>query len=284
MSVPLATRRAGPEPMLPRPFRLVGKTQETPDTVTLVFEDPEGLPIEFAPGQFMMIYVFGVGEVPISIAGNPHMTHDLVHTVRAVGAVTDSICALQPGDFVGVRGPFGTSWPLDKAIGRDLLIIAGGIGMAPLRPAVLEALHRNSGYHSLALLYGARTPTDLLYRDDLLGWGASEDLQVEVTVDRAGADWWGDVGLVTSLLSRVSFDPANSSAFVCGPEVMMRVVARDLRDHGVPEDHISLSIERNMKCAIGVCGHCQYGSDFICWQGPVGPFDRFERRLRVREM
>lgn len=284
MSEAVASRVAGREAMVPRPFRLVAKSQETPDTVTLVFEDPEGHPIEFAPGQFMMVYVFGIGEVPVSIAGNPHMNHELVHTVRAVGAVTDAICALEHGDVVGIRGPFGTSWPLDRATGRDLLVIAGGIGLAPLRPALLEALYRNSGYNRLALLYGARTPTDLLYRDDLLGWGGSEDLQVEVTVDRAGADWWGDVGLVTGLLPRVDFDPPSTSALVCGPEVMMRVVARDLRDRGVPPTHISLSIERNMKCAIGLCGHCQYGSDFICWNGPVGSFDRFEQRLRVREI
>ena len=272
------------EAMLPRPYRLVGKSFETSDTVTLVFEVPEGPPIAFRPGQFMMIYVFGVGEVPISISGNPRLSHELVHTVRAVGAVTDAICALEPGETVGMRGPFGTSWPLEDAVGRDLLIIAGGIGLAPLRPAVLEALHRHADHQSLALLYGARTPADLLYRDDLLGWSSSRDIHVEVTVDRAGSDWWGDVGLVTGLLPRIEFEPTKTTAFVCGPEVMMRVVARDLRDRGVPEQHISLSIERNMKCAIGLCGHCQYGPDFICWQGPVGSFDRFDRRLKVGEL
>ena len=271
-------------PMLPRPFRLMGKTQETPDTVTLVLEDPRRQPVEFAPGQFMMIYVFGVGEVPISIAGNPHLTHDLVHTVRAVGAVTDAICALEPGDFVGIRGPFGTSWPLDQALGGDLLIVPGGIGLAPLRPAVLEALHRSAELEKLALVYGARTPADLLYRDDLLGWASSPAMQVEVTVDRAGADWWGDVGLVTRLLPRVDFDPENTTALVCGPEIMMRVVARELRDRGVAAGRIWLSIERNMKCGIGLCGHCQYGPDFICRTGPVGSFDRFERRLRESEL
>ena len=272
------------EAMLPRSFRLVDKSYETADTVTLIFEDPNGTPLAFEPGQFMMIYVFGVGEIPISIAGNPHLPHDLVHTVRAVGAVTDALCALGPGDMVGIRGPFGTSWPLEQAVGRDLVIVTGGIGLAPLRPAVLEALNRNADFNSIALVYGARTPGDLLYRDDLLGWVSTPEMRVEVTVDRAGTDWWGDVGLVTGLIPRLDFEPVNTSVFVCGPEVMMRVVARDLRDRGVPADHISLSIERNMKCAIGFCGHCQYGSDFVCRTGPVGSYERFEQRLRVSEI
>ena len=233
----------------------------------------------------------------ISTAGFPHVVNSA--TVIApdgrvsfrqirVGRPEDGqvpvLAGLEPGETVGMRGPFGTSWPLEDALGRDLLIIAGGIGLAPLRPAVLEALHRHADHQSLALLYGARTPADLLYRDDLLGWSSSRDIHVEVTVDRAGSDWWGDVGLVTGLLPRIEFEPTKTTAFVCGPEVMMRVVARDLRDRGVPEQHISLSIERNMKSAIGLCGHCQYGPDFICWQGPVGSFDRFDRRLKVGEL
>lgn len=272
------------EAMLPRPFRLVSKTPETPDTFTLVFEDESGEAATFRPGQFMMVYVFGVGEVPISIAGNPHASHTLVHTVRAVGAVTDALCALTPGDVVGIRGPYGTSWPLDEALNRDLLIIAGGIGLAPLRPAVVEALNRREEYRSLSLLYGARSPRDLLYRDDLLGWESTRAIDVEVTVDRAPSDWWGDVGLVTRLLPRVSFTPANTSAFVCGPEVMMRVVARELRHLGVAAYNIALSMERNMKCGIGLCGHCQYGSDFLCWAGPVGSFQKFASRLGVDEI
>lgn len=272
------------EAMLPRPFRLVSKTPETPDTFTLIFEDESGEAMPFRPGQFMMIYVFGVGEVPISVAGNPHLAHTLVHTVRAVGAVTDALCALKPGDIVGVRGPYGTGWPLEDAANRDLLIIAGGIGLAPLRPAIVEALNRREEFRSLTLLYGARTPVDLLYRDDLLGWESTPAIDVEVTVDRASSDWWGDVGLVTRLLPRVSFVPANTSAFVCGPEVMMKVVARELRHLGVAPTNIAVSMERNMKCGIGLCGHCQYGSDFLCWAGPVGSFQKYEARLGVDEI
>lgn len=272
------------EEMLPKTFRVIGKEWETTDTATLFFEDVAGDPIEFVPGQFMMLYVFGLGEVPISIAGNRLDDHTLMHTVRAVGAVTDGICGLETGDEVGIRGPFGTGWPLEAAIGRDLLIITGGIGLAPLRPAVLQAIDTSDKLSSLSLLYGARTPKDLLYKQDLLGWEASTDINVETTVDRAGFDWRGDVGLVTTLLPRIDFEPENTDAFVCGPEVMMRVVARELRNTGVPKERIAVSLERNMKCGIGFCGHCQYGSDFLCKTGPVVPFDRFERRMTAGEI
>lgn len=272
------------EAMAPRPFRLVSTTPETVDTFTLVLEDEAGEGVAFKPGQFMMMYVFGVGEVPVSVAGNPHDPFTLVHTVRAVGAVTDALCALEPGEVIGIRGPYGTNWPLDEAVDRDLVVIAGGIGLAPLRPAVIAALNRRDEYRSLSLIYGARTPSDLLYRDDLLGWESTPSIGVEVTVDRATSDWWGDVGLVTKMLPRVSFNPVNTAAFVCGPEVMMRVVARELRDLGVPAPNIAISMERNMKCAVGFCGHCQYGSDFLCKTGPVGSFQEFATRLGVDEV
>ena len=270
--------------MLPRQFRVVSKREETPDTVTLTLESTEGVPVEFSPGQFMMIYVFGVGEVPISIAGSPRVTDHVEHTVRGVGAVTNALCVLEPGDVVGMRGPFGTSWPLDQAAGKDLLIITGGIGLAPLRPTIIEALHRRSDFNSLALLYGARTPVDLLYKDDLLGWEGNPDLNVETTVDYAGPNWWGDVGLVTSLLPRTPFNPPKTSAFVCGPEVMMRAVARELRGDGVPSDQIWISMERNMKCGIRLCGHCQYGKTFLCRGGAVGRYSEFANRMTVDEI
>ncbi len=272
------------EAMLPIPFRVISVSKETSDTVTLVLEAMNGAPTRFEPGQFMMMYVFGVGEVPISISGNPRVPRTLVQTVRAVGAVTNAICGLQPPDVVGIRGPYGTGWPLDEAVGRDLVIVAGGIGLAPLRPAIIEALARRSEIRNLSLLYGARTPADILYKDDLLGWEASSEIEVEVTVDRAPSDWWGDVGVVTRLLPRVGFDPPLTTAFVCGPEVMMRVVAREMRDVGVAPDRIFMSIERNMKCGVGFCGHCQYGSDFICKSGPIGSFSAFGNRLTVDEI
>lgn len=273
-----------PEAMLPRPFQVVSTYPETPDTQTVVLEGLDEQTTDFAPGQFMMMYIYGIGEVPLSIAGNPWTPGTLTHTVRAVGAVTEAICGLQPDDVVGIRGPFGSEWPLDEAVGRDLIIVAGGIGLAPLRPAVIKTLVRRTEFASLSVLYGARTPQDLLYKDDLLGWEASEDVNVEVTVDRTVGDWWGDVGLVTKFLPRTTFEPANTTAMICGPEVMMRVVARDLRDMGVPNDALWISLERNMKCGVGFCGHCQYGSDLLCKVGPVVPFTRFAQRLMVDEL
>ena len=208
------------EPMRPRPFRVIDKERDTHDTVTQILEPLDGEPFFFLPGQFMMFYTVGVGEVPASIAGNPQDTRRIVHTVRGQGAVTDSICDLDIGDVVGLRGPYGTGWPMDDAVGKDLLIITGGIGLAPLRPAVLEGLRRRSQLSSLSLLYGARTPRDLLFKDDLLGWESSPDVNVEITVDRAGVyDWSGDVGLVTTLLPRIYFTPENTQVFICGPEV-----------------------------------------------------------------
>ncbi len=204
--------------------------------------------------------------------------------MRAVGAVTNALCALNVGDTVGVRGPYGTAWPTDDAAGTDVVIVPGGIGLAPLRPAILEFLEQAEKFGSISLLYGARSPSDLLFKQDLLGWESSPSMNVEVTVDRATSDWWGDVGLVTNLISRVGFDPANTTALVCGPEVMMQVVARNLRDRGVSEDRIWVSMERNMKCGIGLCGHCQYGSDFLCRSGPVGSYARFAERLAWDEI
>lgn len=272
------------DPMTPRPFRVVDVRVETADTSTLHLEDLTADGVTFRPGQFMMLYVFGVGEVPISIAGSPRVVDRLEHTIRAVGTVTNALCVLEPGDVVGVRGPYGTAWPLDEANGKDLLIIAGGIGLAPLRPAIVEGLHRENELNSLALLYGARTPDDLLYRDDILGWEGAPSIQVETTVDRATASWWGDVGLVTSLLPRVTFSPDNAVAFVCGPEVMMRAVARELSGVGISPESIWISMERNMKCGVGLCGHCQYGETFLCKKGPVGRYSDFAARLTVEEI
>jgi NAD(P)H-flavin reductase len=270
--------------MLPRPFRVLSKTHETDDTVTLELASDDAAPLEFSPGQFTMLYCFGIGEVPISISGDPHHPATLTHTVRAVGAVTGAIARLQAGDYVGIRGPYGSGWPVDRAQGRDLVLVGGGIGLAPLRPAVLDVLRRREEFGSVSLVYGARTPADLLYADELHSWRSRFDFQVEVTVDRSEGGWLGDVGVVTGLLPRVDHDPAGTVAMLCGPEIMMKVVATQLVNRGVTGSDIYLSLERNMKCAIGLCGHCQFGPDFVCWAGPVLPFERVEARLRMPEL
>jgi NAD(P)H-flavin reductase len=273
-----------PEAMLPRSFRVTGRRKETPDTVTIDLEPDDGDALVFAPGQFTMLYVFGVGEVPISISGDPHRPGTLVHTVRSVGAVTDAIVALAVGDRVGIRGPYGVGWPVGAAEGGDLVIAAGGIGLAPLRPVIYDVLGRRERFGSVSLLYGSRSPADLLYPDELREWRSRFDLEVEVTVDRSDDAWLGDVGVVTGLLPRIAYDPARTAAMLCGPEIMMKVVANQLMSRGVSPHDIHVSLERNMKCAIGFCGHCQFGADFVCRDGPVLPYERVDDRLRVHEL
>jgi NAD(P)H-flavin reductase len=173
---------------------------------------------------------------------------------------------------------------VSDAVGKDLVVVAGGIGLAPLRPVILDVLGRRDGFGDVSLVYGSRSPADLLFQDELHSWRARFDLNVEVTVDRSDETWFGDVGVVTGLLPRVGFDPVNTVAMLCGPEVMMKVVGNDLESRGVSPANIHVSVERNMKCAIGFCGHCQFGPDFMCRDGPVLPYGRVADRLRVPEL
>ncbi|HEX2568784.1 MAG TPA: FAD/NAD(P)-binding protein [Polyangia bacterium] len=274
-----------PSPFAPEPLRIARIRQETDDTFTLhldVSGRKDGF--RFAPGQFNMLYVFGVGEVAISISGDPERPEALVHTVRAVGAVTRAMQELGRGAMLGVRGPYGVPWPLAEARGKDVLLVTGGVGLAPLRPALYYLLHHRKEYGQVALLVGARTPENLLYRQELERWRKRRDLQVLVTVDRAGPEWTGDVGVVPALVPLARFDPARTIAMVCGPEVMLRFTVRELHRHGVTDEQIHFSMERNMKCAMGLCGRCQFGPDFICKDGPVLRYDRIRDRLMVREL
>ena len=259
-----------PDPMLPQPYRVQRVRREIPDTFTLELEPEEGVEIPpFASGQFNMLYVFGVGEIPISISGDPARRRPLVHTTRAVGTVSKAMRELKPEDVIGVRGPFGSHWPIERAMGKDVVIVAGGIGLAPLRSAMYQVISQREKYGKVVLLYGARTPEDILYRREVEHWRAHFDLEVYVTVDNATGRWRGSVGVVTRLIPRAPFDPLNTVAMICGPEVMMRFTAAELEKRGVAPENIFVSMERNMKCAIGQCGHCQYGPHFVCKDGPV---------------
>lgn len=271
--------------LLPRPFRVTRARRELRDvwTLELAASDGEG-PVSFRPGQFTMVYVFGVGEVPLSISGDPATPDVLVHTVRAVGAVTRAVCAARKDDVLGVRGPYGEGWPLEAALGRDVVIMAGGLGLAPLRPLVRAVVARRGEFGRVALLIGARTPANLLFSRELARWRARFDLDLRVTVDAGDPGWNGEVGVITALVPGTTFDPATTTAFVCGPEVMMRFAAADLVHRGVPPDLVFLSMERNMKCAVGVCGRCQFGPVFVCKDGPVFPYSRIEPSLRIREI
>jgi NAD(P)H-flavin reductase len=273
------------DPMLPRLYRVERVRRDLPDTVTMELRpaDDGGNP-PFAPGQFNMLYVPGVGEIPISISGDPTKPRSLIHTTRAVGAVSQAICALKAGDTLGVRGPYGAPWPVELAHGKDLVIVAGGIGLAPLRPALYAALAARERFGRVSLLYGARTPREMLFRRELERWRARLDLEVAVTVDRGTADWHGAVGVVTRLIPRVPFDPVNAVALVCGPEIMMRFTAAELEKRGLAPEHIYVSLERNMKCGVGWCGHCQLGPVFVCRDGPIFPYSHVRGLLTTREL
>jgi NAD(P)H-flavin reductase len=244
----------------------------------------DGRPFGFRPGQFNMLYLFGVGEVPISVSGDPAASRSVVHTLRAVGAVTRGLCALREGAVLGVRGPYGAGWPLDEARGHDVVVIGGGIGLSPLRPAILHLLAHRADYGRVVVLHGAREPGEILHRKDLERWRSRFDVEVLVTVDRAPTGWRGHVGVVTTLVGRAGFDPRNTVALLCGPEIMMRFAARELVRRGMPTDHVYVSMERNMKCAVGLCGHCQLGADFVCRDGPVFPLPRVEPLWTMREI
>ena len=271
--------------LAPRPCRIRRVLQESHDTFTLEIDPANGeRGGAFTPGQFNMLYVFGVGEAPISVSGDPGRPEVLVHTTREAGAVTQAMRRLRKGEYLGVRGPFGQPWPLERAAGRDLVLVAGGIGLAPLRPVLYEISAHRKDFGSVTLLYGTRSPEDMLFRRELQRWGAADNIDVLVTVDRAIGAWPGHVGVVTALLPQAAFDPTNVVALLCGPEVMMRFSADGLRQRGVPQDAIYLSLERNMKCAVGFCGHCQLGPSFVCKDGPVFAYGRVKRLLEVREV
>jgi NAD(P)H-flavin reductase len=270
--------------MTPLPYRVVGKRRENHDNWTLELE-PVAEAIEpIGPGQFDMLYAFGVGEVPISTSGDAANGGTLVHTIRAVGAVTEALCAAGRGDVIGVRGPFGNRWPLDEARGGDLVLVGGGVGLPPLRPAVYHALANRGDFGRVCVLYGGRSPRDLLFPRELARWRGRPDLDVDITVDAAASDWRGRVGVVTTLIPSAPFDRANAAAFVVGPEIMMRFTARALLDRGVPADRIWISMERTMRCGVGLCGHCQLGPTLICRDGPVYRWDEIEPLLGVHEL
>jgi NAD(P)H-flavin reductase len=275
---------AGAGWLLPRPFRVVTRRQDTADTVTLGLRNLDGEPLRFAPGAFTMVEAFAVGEVPLSISGDPAVPEVLQHTIRDVGAVTHALVGSEPGAVVGVRGPFGRGWEVWDAKGSDLLVVAGGIGLAPLRPALLDVLAHRADYGRVILLYGARRAEDILFADELAQWAARGDLEIQISVDYRTTGWEGRVGLVTSLVAQAGFDPAHTLALVCGPEVMMRLVATSLLERGVPEQRIRLSLERNMHCGVGLCGHCQVRELFVCVDGPVLTYDRVQTLLSVTEL
>ncbi|MFN3267707.1 MAG: FAD/NAD(P)-binding protein [Zestosphaera sp.] len=223
------------------------------------------------PGQFNMLYIHGVGEVPISISDLDEESRIAAHTVRFVGSVTKTFELLKEGDIIGFRGPYGIGWPMDAVIGKNIVLIAGGIGLPPLRPVIREVARNRSAYGKLIILYGARTPEDLLFTYEYSDYESIPNTEFYVTVDKPNESWKSNVGVVTNLIKYVDVNPSESYVFVCGPEIMMKFATQELLKRGFKTNKIYLSLERRMKCGVGLCGHCQMGPYFVCKHGPVFP-------------
>ena len=274
------------DPMIPHMMAIKKTVWETDDTFTLQLEsaDPGRRVFSFLPGQFNMLYVFGMGESAISISSDPAKPTMLAHTIHRVGTVTNALSQMRRGDIVGLRGPFGSNWPIEKANGFDVCVVAGGIGLAPLRPVLYSLFRRRRDYGRVLLLYGARSPLVLLYRVELEQWSKLYDVEVLVTVDRRDSTWKGYIGVVPNLLSYLQLDARATIAMVCGPEVMMQFTITEILRRGIPKEQIFLSMERNMKCAVGFCGHCQYGPKFICKDGPVFALTQISDLFEKKEL
>ncbi|PJE22703.1 MAG: oxidoreductase [Mycobacterium sp.] len=271
--------------MDPLPYRVRSRVVESPDSATLCLEPVDSAVRSPEPGEFMMLYAFGVGEAAISISGDPTVQDgSITHTVRAVGAVSRALHDALPGTIVGVRGPFGTSWGLADAEGRDLVMVAGGVGLCPLRPAILGALAHRERYGKLMLIVGARSRADFVFVDQLKTWADDPRIELHLVVDAATQGWEGEVGLVTEPLRRLTLDAGRTSAFLCGPEPMMRFGAAELIAKGMSAHDIRVSLERNMQCGIGWCGHCQLGPLLLCRDGPVVGYDVAGPLMQVKEL
>jgi len=283
MGLPMAAEVQARAPLTPVTHRVVGRRDETADVVTLLLEATDGSRLRYSAGQFNMLYAYAVGEVAISISANPVDDGPIAHTVRNVGTVSRALCGLHPGDSLGLRGPFGSDWGLDSAAGGDLVIVAGGIGLAPLRSVITQVISQRQRFGDVEIVIGTRTPEELAFKDEVSAWRERDDLSVHVTVDRATPGWRGTVGVVTTVLPRIHCDPAGV-ALICGPEVMMRFTALALLERGMQAAKIRVSMERNMQCAVAQCGHCQLGSVFVCADGPVLTWERVEPLLSVRQL
>jgi NAD(P)H-flavin reductase len=269
----------------PIPYRIINKKTENNKLMTLVLEPAEERSIEpIQPGQFNMLYVFGVGEIPISTSSLAVTHPQIVHTIQDVGLISKAINQLSPKDVVGIRGPFGSTWPVKKAYGKDVMIMAGGVGLCPVRPLIESLLSDREQIGELNILYGSRSPENIIFHQDIISWQSDPGTNFLVTVDHAFSSWHGNIGVVTRLIPKSRFDPENTVVYICGPEVMMRFGAYACLDEGIPEDQIFLSMERNMKCAIGFCGHCQYGPHFLCKDGAVFSYPQIKPYLNVQDL
>jgi NAD(P)H-flavin reductase len=258
------------ELFLPTFVRILNIRSLTPLEKVFTLSLPNGKPLGHRPGQFVEVSMLGVGEAPISVSSSPSRSEESFELcVRNVGDVTGALHQLKVGDQIGVRGPFGRGFPYEKFRGKDVLFAPGGLGLAPLRSLINQVLDERALYGRVILLYGAKTPGELLFKDELKTWGERRDLELLVTVDRGDESWTGNTGVITTLFRNISVYPRNTVAITCGPPVMYRFVLMELFGKGIPEGNIYLSLERRMKCGVGKCGHCQINNVYACQSGPV---------------
>ncbi|HYV38603.1 MAG TPA: FAD/NAD(P)-binding protein [Gemmataceae bacterium] len=272
-------------PWLPAVATISAIKQEAPAIATyrLRFDDPQiSAAYRFEAGQFNMLALPGIGECAISISSDPADLSGIDHTIRIAGNVTSNLAKRKPGAKIAVRGPFGSPWPIAKLLGQDVVIASGGVGMAPLRPVLRVIQRRRAEFGRVTLLYGARTPSGLLFTDEYEQWRSS-DIDVQLTVDLGDDYWRGNIGVVPAFINRLRLVAAKTHVLTCGPEIMMRYVALEALARGVKTEQVYISMERNMSCGIGQCGHCQFGPAFICRQGPVFTYRQIEPYLHVEE-
>jgi NAD(P)H-flavin reductase len=281
----MAAPMAPTSPWLSHLAHIKSVKREVPgiSTYEIAFDDPQVVrKYRFRPGQFNMLYLPGFGESAISISSNPAHPEVLLHTIRVAGNVTRALARKRPGDQIGVRGPFGTAWPVEACQRHDLVLACGGVGLAPLRPVIYHIMNHREDYGRVILLYGARTPQDLLYADEYALW-RDANVEVEVTVDIGEEDWHGHIGVVPVLFYRLRLKPERTAIMTCGPEIMMRFVIFEALARKVSRKKIFISMERNMQCGLGICGHCQLGPTFVCKDGPVFPYHQMEPYLHLED-
>lgn len=266
--------------LVPQCYRVQSIIQETPDVYSIVLSHSERSQT-FFPGQFNMLHMFGMGEVAIAICGNSKDSQTITHTIRATGPVTSGMEHLKPGDEIGVRGPFGSYWPLNKK-GCDVLLIAGGIGLPAFRSALHFLGEHSEEYQKITLLYGTKTVDEILYKKDMELW-KKQGIEIEITVDQENSLWQGHVGVVTTLIAEHLRNPDNTLVMICGPEIMMKMALKELDAAKVDQNNIFVSMERNMQCATGFCGHCLFGPFFMCKDGPVLPYAKVKKYLEIKE-
>lgn len=258
---------------MPIPARIVSVSEMTEYERLFTIALPNGLSLQHTPGQFIQVSVLGVGEAPISISSSPSRSNGSFELcIRRVGDLTSAIHQMQPGDIIGVRGPFGRGFPVGKLRGKDLIFVAGGLGLAPLRSLINEVLDDRGNYGKLTVMYGTRTPQAIIFQDELKAWKKRDDMELSVTVDVPDEDWSGPVGVITGLFKGFYTNPRNTVAVVVGPPVMYRFVIKEVSALGVPDGNIWLSFERRMKCGVGKCGHCQLNHIYTCQVGPSFPY------------